>query len=118
MSIEGKKSNNRRNFEEAYQRLYWDYFGADPKYDEKDLEKKFRIPRSVFQRIYTALVGKGIFCEERGLHKKEWNLPFGAYHRSTSDASHGAAEDSLDEYIQTGDESIGLSMNAFFASSL
>eukprot|EP00171_Calliarthron_tuberculosum_P018698 IDg18698t1 len=60
----GKKQNMARNFSEAIDRLLRDYFGTAPKYVEELFERRFRITKHVFERIYKGLEGKGIFVRK------------------------------------------------------
>lgn len=51
----GKKGNKQRHFSEALQRMSREYFGLDgqpPTYDEMDFERRLRMPRILFMRIY------------------------------------------------------------------
>lgn len=57
-SIPGRRGNKRRDFSDAVRRIREHYFGLDgqePVYDEKDFERRFRVPRIVFSRIYNAI---------------------------------------------------------------
>jgi hypothetical protein len=48
-SRKGKQPNKNRNFTQAYQKVVEDYFnGRESVYDEKDFERRFRMPRTVF----------------------------------------------------------------------
>lgn len=113
-SLAGKKANKPRNFEEAYERLFRDYFAANPKYEEKDFERRFPMPRSVFQRIYSTLLGKGIFVRKEDCTKKKGIYPLVRMTAALRMLAYGAAADSLNEYLQMGEDSIGLSMKGFF----
>ena len=49
----GRAKNKNRDFLGAHQRFMTNYFsGNDSKYNEEDFEKRFRLPREVFLRIY------------------------------------------------------------------
>ena len=66
-SPRGKKGSKDRNFEEAYKRIMKDCFsgedstctmkdyfsGEDSTYNEIDFERRFRISRNIFEKIYT-----------------------------------------------------------------
>ena len=43
------------------ERLMKDYFGITPCYTNQDFERRFRMPRSVCERIFSGVIGKGIF---------------------------------------------------------
>lgn len=56
-SVAGRKPNKSRDFSAGLQAILRDYFGVDgqpPVYDERDFERRFRVPRSVFLRVYHA----------------------------------------------------------------
>jgi hypothetical protein len=56
-SMQGKAPNKNRDC--AYQCLVKNYFcGTDSKFDEKDFERRFRMPRAVFNRIAERIIGK------------------------------------------------------------
>jgi hypothetical protein len=49
----GKAKNKARDFKGVYERLFKNYFSTDPPpiYDENDFERRFHMPRAVFNRI-------------------------------------------------------------------
>jgi hypothetical protein len=55
-SVKGNKRKNKYcNFVMAHEGLIRDYFsGKDSVYDEKDFERRFRVPRELFIKIYKA----------------------------------------------------------------
>ena len=52
------------------------YFNVGSIYDEADFERRFRMPRNMFNRIYDSVCGTGIFVQRtdatgrRGIHPK------------------------------------------------
>eukprot|EP00170_Pyropia_yezoensis_P007080 contig_28879_g7102 len=55
-SIPGKRGNRDRDFDVGYRAILRDYFGLDgrpPVYSEADFERRFRLPRAVFECIYS-----------------------------------------------------------------
>jgi hypothetical protein len=62
----GKAKNKARDFKGAYERLFKNYFSTDPPpvYNETDFERRFRMPRAVFNRIKEKIIGKGLFREK------------------------------------------------------
>lgn len=58
-----RKPNKSRNFQAAFQRINSDYFIPDCKYSEQDFERRFRLPKVVFNKINSAVTGKGIFVQ-------------------------------------------------------
>jgi len=61
----GRRPNKRRNFRSGLRAILRDYFGLNgdpPVYFEGDFERRFRVPRSVFLRIYKAVKDRPFFC--------------------------------------------------------
>lgn len=53
-----KSANKKRDFMAAHQQVVSFYFnGRESVYDEKDFERRFRMPRSVFDKIRSKLMG-------------------------------------------------------------
>ena len=60
----GKAPNKARDFQAAYDRLTENYFsGENSKFDERDFERRFRMPRDVFNRVRDAVIGEVGFVE-------------------------------------------------------
>jgi len=60
-SVPGRRPNKHRDFRSGLRAIVRDYFGLDgspPVHDEADFERRFRVPRSVFLRIYHAVRGR------------------------------------------------------------
>jgi len=54
-SVPGRRANRDRDFEGGMRRIMADVFGLDgnePVYDEANFERRFRVPRVVFERIF------------------------------------------------------------------
>jgi len=54
-SCRGRRQNKLRDFLSGVHNIMRDYFGVHglpPIYDEEDFERRFRMPRVLFQRIY------------------------------------------------------------------
>jgi hypothetical protein len=70
--LPGKAPNKDRDFREAYDRVVKDYFsGVDSIYNESDFERRFRVTRSIFKRIYDKILNFGLFshhCDALGKH--------------------------------------------------
>jgi len=57
-SVAGRRANRPRDFDQGMRGIMRDYFGVDgqpPVYGERTFERRFRVPRSVFMRIYEAM---------------------------------------------------------------
>jgi len=58
-SVPGRRANRERDFEGGMRRIMADYFGLDgddPVYDEATFERRFRVPRAVFFRIFDEIM--------------------------------------------------------------
>jgi len=56
-TVAGFRSNERRDFASGIVNFERDYFGIDaetPNFDDRDFETRFRVPSSVFRRVYQA----------------------------------------------------------------
>jgi hypothetical protein len=64
-SLPGKAPNKNRDFKGAHDRLVKQYFkGLQSTYTEVDFERRFRLPRPVFMRIYDKLHGLEPFVQK------------------------------------------------------
>ena len=109
----GRSANKNREFHEAYLRLMTDYFGDSPKYDEHDFERRFRLPRSVFNKIHAAVVGNGVFVRRRDATGKEGIHPLVRIAAALRMLAYGIAADALDEYLQFSEDSALVSLKSF-----
>jgi len=65
-SVRGRRLNKHGDFRSGLRAILRDYFGLNgspPVYDEADFERRFRVPRSVFLRIYHAVKGRPFFAQ-------------------------------------------------------
>jgi hypothetical protein len=63
----GKAKNKARDFKGANdQHIFKNYILMDPSpvYNESDFERRFRMPRAVFNMIQEKIIGKGLFREK------------------------------------------------------
>jgi hypothetical protein len=76
----GKAKNKVCNFKGAYECLFQNYLLTDPPpvFNETDFERRFCMPRAVFNMIKEKIIGKGLFREKVAnfLGKKEFILLF------------------------------------------
>ena len=73
-----KAANIDRNFKEAASRIEKDYFGsfdAPPLYSERSFETRFRMPRSVFEKLREKIFGHDVFVRCRDALGKEGLFP-------------------------------------------
>lgn len=64
-SVRGKARNIERSHQEAPHRLYPQYFPAGPIYNEKFFRRRFRLSRSVYDRIMSAVVADDSYFVQR-----------------------------------------------------
>jgi len=70
-SIPGKAPNKARNFAQAKETLIRQYFSGEAStFDEKDFERRFRMPRVVFMRVKDAVLGEEPFTEKSDAYGK------------------------------------------------
>lgn len=109
-SIPNKRPNKRRNFEEAARRLHQDYFSSHAKYSPTDFERRFRMPRLVFDLIFEAVEGRGIFVHRVGTNRKKGIYPIQRVTAAIRMLEDGIAADALDKYLQMSEDSVLLSL--------
>ena len=104
---EGKSPNKKREFLAAYHKVVGDYFnGRDSKYDEKDFERRFRCPRSVFNRIHDAVMGSSIFVHRKDATGKLGIFPLVKLVGCFRYLAYGDAFDREDENLQIGESTL------------
>jgi len=62
--VAGRRPNKRRDFAAGLCNIQRDYSGVNaeaPIYDDRDFETRFRVPRSVFPRVYQAVKDEPFF---------------------------------------------------------
>ena len=110
----GKSPNKERDFELAYERITKDYFsGDDSTYNEQDFERRFRLPRNVFDTIYNKILGKSIFIQRKDAANKLGIHPLCRFVACIRYLAYGGSFDSLDEYCRLSESSIHKSVKAF-----
>ena len=114
-SAPGRRPNKPRDFEAAYQQLRRHYFsGQQSLYDEGDFERRFSVPRSIFQRVWEAIHGHLPFVrrvnratQKPGIH------PLTRLVACFRMLSYGNAKDASDEYLQLSETSADESLKSF-----
>jgi len=107
-SPKGRRPNKKRDFVGAYHRLHRMYFDADAStYDEKDFERRYRMPRDVFNVIYGAVEGEGRFVWKRNPVTKEMQIhPLNRVTAALRILGYGTPGDKEDEFIEMGESTI------------
>ena len=94
----GKSPNKDRDFVLANQLVIKHYFnGRDSIYDEKDFERRFRCPRSVYNRVHDALMGQDPFVHKKDCTGKMGVHPLVKLIACFGHIAHGDALDGEDE---------------------
>jgi hypothetical protein len=94
--------------------LIQDYFnGSESVYDEDDFERRFRMPRSAFSRIYEKIYGHGRFKESRDALGKGGIHPLVRMVACLRHLHYGDAYDREDENLRIGEETLRQSVKEF-----
>jgi hypothetical protein len=113
----GKSPNKNRDFIGAHKKLVEHYFsGESSLYNESDFERRFRMPRSVFNRIFEALVREEVYpfvqnCDS--VTKKLGITPLCRLVACLRKICYGDADDREDEYLQISESSVNESVKDF-----
>ncbi|XP_065869318.1 protein ALP1-like [Euphorbia lathyris] len=62
-SMEGHRVVNR-NREEAHQNMYADYFSSNPRFDANTFRRRFRMSRTLFQRIINVVTAHNVYFQQ------------------------------------------------------
>jgi len=114
-STPGRRSNKKRDFQAAYAQLLQYYFnGTESTYDERDFERRFRVPRDVFNLVYDKIVG----VEEPFVVKKDAVGRVGIHPLVRLVAcfrhiGYGDALDREDENLRLSESSLQVAVQAF-----
>lgn len=102
-SYPGKRANKDRRFAESALRLFRQYFGVDgrpPTYDEGDFERRFRMPRSLFMRLYNGITEDPWWQQRPNATGQLQAHPIQKLVAALRVLSYGDAQDRNDEYIE------------------
>jgi hypothetical protein len=110
----GKAPNKMRDFERAYQRLLSQYFnGVESIYDEGDFERRFRMPRAVFNRIADAVFGQQSFVLRQDALGRNGIHPLVRLTPCLRILAYGVPSDSLDENLEVSETVTSESLKEF-----
>ena len=113
-SMKGKSPNMERNFSGAYKQLLSHYFnGADSLYNETQFERRFRMKRVIFNRIWEELNGNHPFVQKWDAAKKPGIHPLCRFVACLRVLAYGNAADSCDEYLQISESVTNVSFKLF-----
>ena len=106
-SREGKAPNKDRDFAGANARVIKHYFnGRESTYNEKDFERRFRCPRTVFNRIFDALMGQDPFLHNKDATGKLGVYPLVKLVGCFRYLAYGDAYDRDDENLEMGESTL------------
>jgi Plant transposon protein len=102
-----KTPNKQRDFKAANDLLVTHYFsGRESLYNESDFERRFRMPRTVFQRIHDALMGTDPFIHKEDATKKLGLYPLVKLVACLRHLAYGDAYDREDENLQISETAL------------
>ena len=110
----GKAPNKKRDFGAAYSKLTANYFsGTDSVYNEQDFERRFRMSRNIFDRIWNEVHGCDPFIHKRDCLGK-WGIhPLCRLTACLRYIDYGDAFDREDENLSLSETSLSDSVKAF-----
>jgi len=102
-SVPGRRPNKRRDFAAGLFNIQRDYFGVNaepPTLDDRDFEMRFRVPRSVFGRIYLAVKDEPFFQQRINATGRLQAHPLQKVVAAFRVIAYGEAADRSDEYVR------------------
>ena len=106
-SRKGKAPNKDRDFHGAYMKVIKHYFnGRNSTYDERDFERRFRCPRTVFNRIHDAMMGQDPFLHYQDATGKLGVYPLVKLVGCFRYIAYGDAYDREDENLEMGESTL------------
>jgi len=112
-SVRGRRLNKHRDFRSGLRAILRDYFGLNgspPVYDEADFERRFRVPRSVFLRIYHAVKNRPFFAQRINATDIPQAHPLQKVVAAFRVIVYGEAPDRTDEYVRLSASTIAMSV--------
>jgi hypothetical protein len=102
-----KSENKKRDFQGAHDKLVRQYFsGPESVYDEKDFERRFRMPRLLFNKIHDALMGTDPFVQKVDATGKKGIHPLVKLVACLCYIAYGDAYDREDENLQIAETTL------------
>jgi hypothetical protein len=101
----GRRPNIERGFDEAVNRLNDDYFEPIPKYNDRLFARRFRMPRAVFDRIYTTISTRPEFVHKIDALGKKGIHPLQRVLAALRLLAYGTAADAVDEFVRISESS-------------
>jgi hypothetical protein len=99
-SSSGKRANLPRDFDLGLSNILRDYLGNSPVYTEHEFELRFRMPRSVFDKICGELIGESVFVRKEDALGKTGIYPIQRITAALRMLAYGFGADAVDEYCR------------------
>lgn len=109
----GKAANKSRSFVSAESDFNRKYFCLGSVYNDVDFERRFRMPRTVFERIQNGLMGRGIFVKRTDALNKQGISPLVRIVAALRILAYGKTYDEIDELCEMSRTSARESFHAF-----
>jgi len=112
-SVPGRRPNKRLNFRSGLRAILRDYFGLNgepPVYDEGDFERRFCLPRSMFLRVYNAVMDLSFFAQRINATERLQAHPLQKLVAAFRVIAYGEAPDRTDEYVRLSAATIAMSV--------
>ena len=112
-SVAGRQPNTRRNFRSGLRASLRDSFGVTgqpPVYDEGDFERRFRVPRSVFFRIYNTVTDRPFLAQRINATGRLQAHPLQKVGAAFRVIAYGEATDRIDEYVRLSASTTAMKM--------
>jgi len=115
-SLPGRSPNKLRDFACGERGILRDYFGLDgrpPIYDEKDFERRFRLPRIVFDRVYRDIFSVPYFQQRVNATGEMQSSTLQKVAAALRVLAYGLPADEVDEYARLSDSTINETVHRF-----
>jgi len=115
-SLPGRWPNKLRGFahgEGGILRDYFDLAGRPPIYDEKDFERRFRLPRIVFDRVYRDILSAPYFQKRVSATGEMRSSTLQRFAAAVRVLAYGSPADEVDEYARLEDSTINETVHRF-----
>lgn len=105
--------NKDRCFWAAEKNFRHKYFDEDAVYDDADFERRFRMPRAVFDRVRIGLTGRSIFKQRTDATNKKGISPLVRIIAALRVLAYGKSYDEVDELCEMSTTSVRESFQEF-----
>ena len=112
----GRAPNKNRGFQEGAIRIQRDYFGSGgepPVYSERDFERRYRVPRVVFNKVYSTVREDPFFEQRRNATGLMQSHPIQKITGVFRILAYGQSADATDEYIRLSESTVTEALHRF-----